>query len=58
MWLLLMVTVLITYLIQRFRLTMLPPSSCSLLLGIVVGVFSRWACQGRCCGARTWGRAG
>eukprot|EP00887_Chlorella_sp_A99_P005897 scaffold1.g5897.t1 len=40
-WLLLMATMLITYLIQRFRFTSLPPSSCSLILGVLVGGISR-----------------
>lgn len=41
MWLLLMSTVLLSYCIQRYRFTSLPPSSCALLLGVVAGGASR-----------------
>ncbi|GAB4823231.1 hypothetical protein N2152v2_010277 [Parachlorella kessleri] len=42
-WLLLIVTVVITYFIQRHRLTWVPPSSCAMLLGVMAGGVSRLA---------------
>lgn len=64
MWLLLIVTVVITYFIQRHRITWVPPSSCAMLLGVLAGgvsrlIGARLCCAGRCVvlgGAR--GRAG
>lgn len=42
-WLLLIAVVVVTYLIQRHRFTLLPPSSSAMLLGILAGVISRIA---------------
>lgn len=43
MWLLLITTVVITYLIQRHQLQWIPPSSCAMLLGVLAGGVSRLA---------------
>ena len=40
-WLLLIAVVVATYLIQSYRITLLPPSSSALLLGVFFGVVSR-----------------
>ena len=36
-WLLLVVTVVATFTIQRFRITALPPSGAAMIIGILVG---------------------
>ena len=41
MWLLLIAVVVATYFIQAYRITILPPSSSALLLGIFFGILSR-----------------
>lgn len=42
-WLLLILTLLTAYLIQRRRFRWLPPSSSAMLLGILAGAISRLA---------------
>ena len=41
MWLLLIAVVVATYFIQAYRITLLPPSSSALLLGVFFGIVSR-----------------
>lgn len=43
MWLLLIAVVVATYFIQSYRITLLPPSSSALLLGVFFGAASRVA---------------
>lgn len=43
MWLLLIAVVVATYFIQSYRVTLLPPSSSALLLGVFFGIISRLA---------------
>ena len=43
LWMLLMATVVATYLIQRYHLTAVPPSGAAMVLGILAGIAAKIA---------------
>ena len=40
-WVLLIVTVIVTFFIQRYRITYIPPSGAAMIIGILVGSFMK-----------------